>query len=101
MLKHIVMWQFLPEADGCTKKENMDKVIGMLKALPPIIPQLKSLEIGKDVLHSDMSFDMGLICRFESVEDMNIYKNHPEHKKVSAFVKTVRGARCCVDFFEE
>lgn len=100
MLKHIVMWQFLPEAQGCTKEENMDKVIAMLTALPPIIPQLKSLEIGKDVLHGDMSFDMALICRFESIEDMNIYKNHPEHKKVSAFVKSVRAARCCVDFFE-
>ncbi len=95
------MWQFLPEAGGRTKEENMNIVIERLSALPAIIPQLKSFEIGKDVLHSDMSFDMAIICRFDSVEDMDIYKNHPEHKKVSEFVKNVRSARCCVDFVEQ
>lgn len=101
MLKHIVMWRFLPEAQGHTKQENMDIIRERLEALVPIIPELKSLEIGQDVLHSDMSYDMALICRFDSLEALDIYKNHPEHKKVSAFVKSVRETRACVDYWEE
>lgn len=101
MLKHIVMWKFLPEAEGHTAQENMDIIAGKLKALLPIIPEIKSFEIGKDALHSEMSYDMALIMEFESFEALDTYKNHPEHKKVSAYVKSVRQARTCVDFWED
>lgn len=101
MLKHIVMWKFLSEAQGHTKQENMDIIRERLEALVPIIPELKALEIGRDVLGSDMSCDMVLICRFDSLEALDIYKNHPEHKKVSAYVKSVRESRVCVDFWEQ
>ena len=66
MLKHIVMWKFLPEAQGHTAQENMDITADKLKALLPIIPEIKSFEIGKDALHSEMSYDMALIKEFES-----------------------------------
>lgn len=101
MLRHIVMWKFLPEAQGHTKEENMDIIAQRLKALIPIIPEIKAFEIGKDALHSSMSYDMALIMKFESFEALEAYKNHPEHKKVSAYVKSVREARTCVDYWEE
>lgn len=50
MLKHIVMWKFAPEAEGKTRDENLDYVIGELKKLPAQIPQIRSMQIGKDVL---------------------------------------------------
>ena len=34
----------------------------------------------------------------DSLEALETYKVHPEHKKISAFVKEVRIARACVDF---
>ena len=55
MLKHIVMWKFAPEAEGKTREENLDYVIGELKKLPAQIPQIRSMQIGKDVLGSEMS----------------------------------------------
>ena len=82
MLKHIVMWKFAPEAEGKTRDENLDYVIG------------------KDVLGSEMSYDCGLIVEFDSLEDMRIYKDHPLHVAVSQYVKKVRTDRATVDFYD-
>jgi len=98
MIKHIVLWKFRDQAEGHTKEENMDTVRARLLALQGVVPQLKSMQIGKDVLHSDMSFDMGLICAFDSLEDLQAYKVHPAHQAVSAFVKLVRTDRVSLDF---
>ena len=98
MIKHIVLWKFLDHAEGHTKEENMDIVRDKLTALLPIIPSIRSFEIGKDVLHSEMSYDMALIMTFDSLEDLEAYKIHPEHQKVSAYVKKVRSGRVSTDF---
>lgn len=98
MIKHIVLWKFLDQAEGHTKEENMDIVRDKLKALLPVIPSIRSFEIGKDILHSEMSYDMALIMTFDSMEDLEAYKIHPEHQKVSAYVKKVRSGRVSTDF---
>lgn len=98
MIKHIVLWKFAENAQGHTKEENMDIVKERLTALLPIIPQIKSFEIGKDILHSEMSYDMALIMTFDSMEDLETYKKHPEHQKVSSYVKLVRIGRVSADF---
>lgn len=98
MIRHVVMWKFAPEAMGHTREENMETVRTRLLALRDIVPEIRSMEIGKDVLHSEMSYDMALVMTFDSMEALERYKVHPEHKKISAFVKEVRIGRACVDF---
>ena len=100
MLKHIVMWKFLPQAEGRTKEENISFVCGEVKKLPAVIPQIRSLSVGADVLGSDMSFDCGLVAEFDSEEDMLVYKKHPAHVAVSQYVKKVRSDRAVVDFYD-
>ena len=94
------MWKFAPEAEGKTREENLDYVIGELKKLPAQIPQIRSMQIGKDVLGSEMSYDCGLIVEFDSLDDMRIYKDHPLHAAVSQYVKKVRTDRATVDFYD-
>ena len=69
----------------------------VLLALPAIIPELKKMEIHLDITHSDMSMDLMLDTEFLSVEDMKIYANHPEHLKVSAFIRSVIESRVVLD----
>ena len=76
----------------------METVRARLLALRGIVPEIRGMEIGKDVLHSEMSYDMALYMTFDSLAALEAYKVHPEHKKISAFVKEVRIARACVDF---
>lgn len=64
MLKHIVMWRLMENACGHTREENMDIIQKGLTALVGVVPNLLSLEMGRDVIHSDMSYDMVLICTF-------------------------------------
>ena len=68
-----------------------------LLALRPIIPQLKRMEIGEDISHTEMSMDLVLLTEFDSVEDMKIYAGHPEHLKVSAYVRKVIETRVVID----
>ena len=98
MLKHIVLWKFQDFAEGRTKEENMELIRSGLLALPAVIPEIQSMEIGFDVLHSDMSYDMALIAQFEDLEAMRRYKVHPEHQKVAAVVAKTKSARATLDF---
>ena len=98
MLTHIVMWKFLPEADGRTKSENMALVREKLEALHPLVPQIKSMELHADIGADREPFDMILITRFDDEEALQTYQRHPAHKQVSAFVSGVRSARAVVDY---
>lgn len=98
MIKHIVMWKFKDEAEGKTKDENMEYASSHLYALKDMIPELKGIEIGKDITHGDMSFDLALITEFENVKDLNTYSCHPDHLKVVDYIKKAIFERVTIDF---
>lgn len=98
MLKHIVMWKLADNAEGRTKEENLGYIRERLLALRPIIPEIRSMELGRDELHSEMSYDMALVMEFDDIAAMKRYKVHPDHVAVSEYVKKVRIARTVVDY---
>ena len=98
MIRHVVMWRFLDEAHGKTKEENLDIVRERLLGLKNIIPEIRNMHVGKDETHSEMSYDMALMIDFDSKDDMATYQCHPEHVKISQYVKGARSDRACVDF---
>jgi lipoate-protein ligase B len=91
------MWKFADIAEGHTKEDNMKWVRDHLLVLKEIIPELKRMEIGIDVSHTDMSYDMVLLTEFESLATLGVYKAHPEHVKVSQYVSKVKTARAVID----
>ena len=97
MIRHVVMWKFKESAEGKSKAENMEWVREHLYALCPIIPEIKRMEIGVDITGSDMSMDLMLLTEFESVETMKTYAVHPEHLKVSGYVRKVIETRVVLD----
>lgn len=97
MVRHIVMFKFLPEANGKTAKENALTVKEMLEALPAIIPCI----VWSKVTLNDgtpANYDLVLESDFKSYEDLKFYAEHPDHVKVGAFMKDIREARACVDY---
>lgn len=98
MLRHIVMWKFKDSAEGRTRAENCAYIKGMLEALIPIIPCIKRLEVGINEFPGDMASDMALIVEFDSAKDLETYKVHPEHVKVSEYVGKVRLSRTVTDY---
>ena len=98
MVKHIVMWKFKDSAEGKTREENIALVRDSLYALVGVIDEIKKMEIGADISHTDMSMDMVLLTEFEDVEAMKRYAVHPEHVKVSTYVRKVIESRVVLDY---
>ncbi len=101
MLKHIVMWKLKPLAEGKTKEENALWMKQNLESLQKIIPEIVSIEVGINFNKNDMAYDAVLISRFKDEHDLEIYKTHPEHIKISNYCKKIRENRVAVDFYEE
>lgn len=97
MIRHVVMWKFKDSAECKDKIENMETVKDSLYALKPIISEIKKMEIGMDVTHSDASMDLMLLTEFDSIEDMKTYAVHPEHLKVAEYVRKVTETRVVLD----
>ncbi len=99
MLKHIVFFQLAEQAEGKTKAENAQIIKEGLENLIHIIPELKKIEVG--INHPDTpssNYDLALYCEFDSVKGLDIYQEHPEHKKVAGYIGKVRTGRACVDY---
>ncbi|NEW06497.1 Dabb family protein [Paenibacillus sp. SYP-B3998] len=94
MLTHVVFFKLKdrsPESVQATKQvlTNMEGKISVLK----------HIEVGTDILHLDRSYDIALITKFDSVEDLKVYDAHPLHEEVKVHMKSVLdGTSVCVDF---
>ena len=98
MVTHLVFFNMLPEAEGATGAENAKILIELLNGLPDKIPELVELKAGKDFSNSPASYEVGLLTKFKDKDDLEIYRVHPEHQKVVAFVQKTTSDRAVVDF---
>ena len=91
MIRHIVMWKFCPG----TEKEQEQFFAG-LRGLQGVVPQLLKSEVAVNV--GPGNYDAVLVSDFENLEALEIYKNDPRHKAVSALCKSIREDRVAVDY---
>ena len=98
MVKHIVMLR-LKEYDNKTQKlENALKLKKAIEDLKIHIDALKFIEVGLNFNEKPAAYDLVLIATFESEADLEIYRLHPEHKKLMVFLKTVTSDSAVVDY---
>ncbi len=99
MVKHIVFFHLLDEAEGKTKLENAQIIKAGLDSLIDLVPCLKHAEVGINIPNAaNTNYDLALICDFETWEDLNTYATHPEHVKVASYIGKCRDARSAVDY---
>ena len=96
MLIHIVCWKYKPETEARTRDEHRTK----LRALPSMIANIASFDVGADILHLERSFDTGLVAHFPDREALDHYNDHAQHKKVAALGKQIAEKVVSVDFFQ-
>ena len=92
MIRHIVMWKF----KSGTEKEMME-FIEKLRGLYGVIPQIKEQEVGVDCAGGG-NYSAVLVSDFDSLEDLDAYKNDPRHVAVSQLCKSIRLDRVAVDY---
>ena len=92
MIRHVIMWKFR-EGEG----ENMHRFLNGLKALDGVIPEIRRMEVGVNVLEKN-NYDACLIADFDDLEALERYKKDPRHVAVSTLCKSIREVRGAVDF---
>lgn len=100
MIRHIVTWKLKETAEGKTRQENAAVMKALLEDLPSKIDELKSAEVGVNILprSNEMVSDVVLITECETEEDLEAYAGHPDHHKVVQFIKKVTEERRVVDY---
>lgn len=93
MIKHIVFFKLKDSS-----LENIEKTAAVLRGLEGKVEQLRGFEVGIDVLKSARSYDIALVADFDSLEDLEGYQVHPEHKKVIEYMNQVRESSVAVDY---
>jgi hypothetical protein len=78
--------------------ESIDRTVQVLRNMEGKIAELRHLEVGLDVLHSERSYDIALVTKFDSMEALQAYQVHPVHKLVIEHIATVREASVSVDY---
>lgn len=98
MIKHIVMWDITENFEGRNKPELISELKRQLEALKNSIGEIKELEVGINLSGSDASCDVVLYSEFESLDDLEKYRVHPEHVKIAGFVGKITTSRHVVDY---
>lgn len=97
-MTHVVMWRLHETAMGRTAQENARLLKTGLEAMRGRIPGMTYLDVGIDSRRRANSFDVVLICEFESAAALEAYHDHPAHEAVKPFVQAVRGETVIVDY---
>lgn len=97
MINHIVLFKLkdYPEAE---KPLLITEMKSLLEGLKGKIDELEYIEVGVNYELNSKSYDVALISHFKSVEDLDKYRIHPEHKKVLSRFSELRLERAAVDF---
>ena len=94
MLQHYVLIRYEKDVSD----EHIQEFCRRMLALRTSIAGIKSMEIGRDILHDARSWHLILIMRFASVGALRSYQQHPEHQKVMAFNQPFIADVASVDF---
>jgi len=84
MITHIVTFKLKDR-----NMENLKKSRNVLMNMENKIPELKHIEVGIDITNSEISHDIALLTKFNSVEDLEAYQNNPLHLDVAEYVFSV------------
>ena len=99
MLRHIVMYRFLPQAEGRTKEENLAIAAKLGEAVGKEIPQLRGFTCAIGAKGAaETNYDVALICDLDDFEALAAYKQHPAHKAFGAHCHAVCESRSAIDF---
>ncbi|WP_342439537.1 Dabb family protein [Paenibacillus sp. FSL L8-0436] len=93
MIKHIVFFKLKDRSP-----EKVEATVQVLRNMEGRIPQLLSIEVGADLIHSERSFDIALVTVVASMEDLQAYQVHPAHKEVIAHINEVKELSIAVDY---
>ncbi len=94
MITHIVMMKFKSE----NKADNMAHAVDMLLSMVGKVDALRHLEVGENCVPSERAFDLALVTRFDDLDGLKEYAEHPVHLEVKKFLGGVIEMSHVVDY---
>jgi hypothetical protein len=98
MINHVVLFKLKKYDSESTKQTEISKIEEALLSLSGKIDELKYIEVGVNYDLATNSHDICLITHFDSVEQLDAYRSHPEHLKVAELIGQHAIERAAVDF---
>ena len=97
MINHVVLFK-LKDYPSDEKKKISAEIKSLLEGLKEKIAEVKFIEVGLNYHIETKGYDICLISHFNSVEDLDKYRIHPEHLKVVNRIGETTVARAAVDY---
>lgn len=98
MLKHIVYWTLLPEAEGRTAAENAVALKERCLPLVGKVPGLQNLEVSDQIHSATEKVDVILQSCHDDAAAYELYMKHPDHLLVIDFCGKISSACYVVNY---
>jgi hypothetical protein len=98
MINHVVLFKLKKYDSESEKQDVISSIEDALLNLSGKIDELKYIEVGVNYELASKSHDICLITHFETVEELDAYRIHPEHLKVGELIGQHVVERAAVDF---
>ena len=94
MFRHVVMLRWNESATA----EERAAVPDALRSLPPVIPEIRSYDVGVDAgLAPEGNSDLVVVADFDDVAGYVVYRDHPVHQDVIArLIRPILASRAAV-----
>jgi hypothetical protein len=96
MINHVVLLKLKDFPTG-EKEEVLAELKALLEGLKDKIKEARFIEVGLNYEVDSKSHDICLLSHFETIEDLDKYRVHPEHLKVVARIGETCESRAAVD----
>ncbi len=94
MVKHIVLFKLKNPTT-----EETEKAKSVLMSMEGKVPELRSIEVGIDFLHSGRSYDVALIVTVDDKDALERYQKNEYHcSVVKPHMHAVREGSVAIDF---
>lgn len=78
VLVHVVNLRFHSD----TPDGQVDRVVDLLRTLPPVVPSIRHYEVGRDLGLADDNADIVVTGHFDDVDGYQEYSGHPAHRRI-------------------
>jgi len=94
MITHIVLFKL-----SDPRPETIAATRDLLVSMDGTVPQLRYLEVGVDIIRSERSYDLALVTRFDSLDELKAYQVDPYHAgTILPHMRSVCSAIVAVDY---
>ncbi|HLN73463.1 MAG: Dabb family protein [Methylococcaceae bacterium] len=98
MINHVVLFKLKKYDSDNEKQTQISRIEDALLSLSDKIQELKYIEVGVNYDLNAKSYDICLITHFNTLDDLEIYRVHPEHVKVAELIGQHAVERAAVDY---